>query len=102
LPETGVAEAAGGGCEFSEGIAEAIGVVTFTLDARRCLDVAFAFGAGLFFGDFVFAGGDDAVAVGVGVLATGVDADTAGAGDGVETAAEPGVCGAFRLPGRGG
>ena len=41
------------------------------------------------------------MAVGVGVLATGVGAEVTGTGDGHEAAAElPGVCGGFRFGGR--
>jgi hypothetical protein len=43
------------------------------------------------------AGEDDPVAVGVGVLATGVGAEVIGTGDGLEAAELAGVCGGFRF-----
>jgi len=59
------------------------------LDTRRARGGTFGFGGAFVFGDFAVAtadGGDEAMAVGVGVLATGVDAECIGAGEGVDIA----------------
>ena len=77
------------GCDCSDGVVVGSGLgATARETFRLCTGGCLAFVA-LVLGDFVEAGGDDAVAVGVGVL-TGAGVDTCiGAGDGVLTAPLP-------------
>lgn len=88
-PPPPLVDAVGCVCSGADGGAGGAAGVT-ALDTRRARGGTFSFGVAFVFGDFAVAatadGGDEAMAVGVGVLATGVDAECIGAGDGVDTA----------------